>query len=145
MKVEANRLVALANAVAKRFSAAGITPQISAEVPQDLVVPSPPIDDLVVPRKPAMAFRIEAPDAEHLTGILGMDPLTTGPLDLEGNLTPADGRVKVRVDSTFGEFDAQLAASLADLQTTNDLDLELEASGPCAARGTGRIRICGSI
>ena len=46
------------------------------------------IDDLTEPRRPTLEWKLDGPAAEYLTDILGLDPVTTGPMHFEIRVEP---------------------------------------------------------
>ena len=62
--------------------------EVTAELGEIEIIANGLIDDLYDPRQPAIAASIEGPNAEYLTGILGIDPVTAGPFSFNAGITP---------------------------------------------------------
>ncbi|HSD68911.1 MAG TPA: AsmA family protein, partial [Woeseiaceae bacterium] len=91
------------------------------------------IDDLLSPRRPTGQLLLQGPNAEYLTEILGLDPITTGPLSLDTSMTPAAERMNIAARGVFGEFTLDVGGSLVSLDNWSDMDIRATASGPDAA------------
>ncbi len=104
--------------------------ELTASLGEIEIIASGLIDDLYDPRRPAVDTSVTGPNAEYLTSILGMDPVTTGPFAFEAQLAPSPDALAVLVDGTYGEFDLNLSGELADLQSLDSVDLDARATGP---------------
>ena len=88
------------------------------------------IDDLYAPMRPEINVTIEGPNAEYLTDILEIEPVTTGPFAFLASTTQAQDALAVRIEGTYGEFDLNLTGEVSDLQRPENLKLETHAEGP---------------
>ncbi|TNF78819.1 MAG: AsmA family protein, partial [Gammaproteobacteria bacterium] len=88
------------------------------------------VDDLYDIRRPEIEVTLEGPNAEYLTDILEIDPVTTGPFTIQASATEAEDALTVQVDGTYGEFDLNVTGQITDLQTPDDLSLKTHAEGP---------------
>jgi uncharacterized protein involved in outer membrane biogenesis len=116
--------------VAELIEGKNVPFQITGELGEITVAASGLIDDLYEPGRPDIEVTFEGPDAEYLTGILGIEPVTTGPFSFQASTGEAEGALAVNVDGTYGEFDLKLTAQLADLQSLDNLNLNAHAEGP---------------
>lgn len=91
------------------------------------------IDDLLAPSRPTGELALRGPNAEYLTDVLGLDPISTGPLNLDMSITPAAERMNITARGVFGEFALDASGSLVDLRTWSDMEVRAVASGPDAA------------
>ena len=83
-------------------------------------------------RRPTGSLHLRGPNAEYLTEVLGIDAITSGPLDLSASVSPQGSRLEVSVHGAFGEFAVNADGSFVDLQNASDLELRVEAAGPSA-------------
>lgn len=90
------------------------------------------IDDLLRPGRSTASLEIRGPNAEYLTNVLGLQRVTTGPLDLTATIEPAGEAMQVLLRGNFGEFTLDLNGQLANFSDLQDLDLHITASGPNA-------------
>lgn len=91
------------------------------------------IDNLAEPRKPVGQLTVSGPDAKYLTDILGIAPITQGPLNLLATMEPVAERMNLKIQGEFGEFEIDAAGSFSDLQNFDDVNIEFGAAGPDAA------------
>ena len=91
------------------------------------------IDDLLAPRRPTGQLLLQGPNAEYVTDVLGLDPITTGPLSLDTSIAPAGQRMNFTARGVFGEFTLDVSGSLVNLGNWSDLDVRASAAGPNAA------------
>ena len=91
------------------------------------------IDDLLAPRRPTGQLLLQGPNAEYLTDVLGLDPITTGPLSLDTSMAPAGQRMNFSARGVFGDFTLDVSGSLVDLGNWSDFDVRASAAGPNAA------------
>ncbi len=91
------------------------------------------IDSLTEPRKPVGQLEISGPDAKYVTDILGIEPVTRGPLDLLATMKSTTDKMNLGIQGEFGEFEIDVVGSFADLQDLEELDIEFSAGGPNAA------------
>ena len=88
------------------------------------------IDHVLVPRRPRVQIDIAGPDANYLTDILGVKPVTQGPLELSVSIEESGEQMVASVSGAFGEFDLHLDVRFQDIQELDNIDLEIEADGP---------------
>ena len=91
------------------------------------------IDSLAEPRKPTAQLKIAGPNAQYLTDVLGIAPITTGPLNLVALIEPVAEIMNVELRGEFGEFEIDVVGSLSDLQDLDELNIAFSAAGPDAA------------
>ena len=89
--------------------------------------------NLIRPRRPTISLSLQGPNAEYLTGILRLQQVTTGPLDLTASIAPVGERMQLLLNGEFGEFSLDVSGGFADLQELRDIDLRVAASGPDAS------------
>lgn len=98
-------------------------------------------DDLLSPRRPTLQLEINGPNAEYLTDVLSMEPISTGPLDLSISVQESGEQMVASLEGVFGEFDFSVDGRFKDIQALNDIHLEVSANGPeigSVIRLTGR-------
>ena len=91
------------------------------------------IDNLAEPRKPVGQLTISGPDAKYLTDVLGIAPITQGPLNLHATIEPVAEKMNLEIQGDFGEFEIDVVGSFSDLQSVDDVNIEFGAAGPDAA------------
>jgi hypothetical protein len=91
------------------------------------------LDDLTEPRYPSLELKLDGPGARYVTDILGLEPVTTGPLHFESHVEPGDQGIEIAVDGVFGEFNITLDSRLVDLQSVDTFNVMIEAEGPSLA------------
>jgi len=91
------------------------------------------IDSLAEPRKPVGHLKISGPDAKYLTNILGIAPITRGPLNLDATIEPVAEKMNLKIQGEFGEFEIDVVGSFSDLQDFGDVNIDFGAAGPDAA------------
>ena len=90
--------------------------------------------NLIRPRRPTIRLNIQGPNAEYLTGILRMQQMTTGALDLTASISPVGEKMQLLVNGEFGEFSLDATGGFVNLQELQDVDLRVAASGPDASK-----------
>ena len=88
------------------------------------------IDDLLRPSRSTASLEIRGPNAEYLTNVLGLQQVTTGPLDLTATIAPAGEVMQVLLSGDFGEFTLDVTGQLANFHDLQNMDLHIAASGP---------------
>jgi hypothetical protein len=99
------------------------------------------LDDLLSPRRPKLKIEVDGPNAQYLTDILLMKPISTGPLDLEISIEESGEQMVASLEGIFGEFNFNVNGHFQDIQELNDIHLDLSADGPdigAIIRLTGR-------
>jgi uncharacterized protein involved in outer membrane biogenesis len=91
------------------------------------------LDDRARRGRSTARLHLQGPNAEYLTGVLGLQQVTTGPLDLIATIEPAGEKTRVLLDGNFGEFALDVNAELVSLRNLQELDLHVAASGPDAS------------
>ena len=104
--------------------------QVTGAVGEISIAGSGQIDDLYEPRRPEFEMSLQGPNAEYLTDILGMDPVTTGKFVFHANADETADALMLSVEGSYGDFDLDLTSQVADLQTLDDLQLTAHAEGP---------------
>ena len=90
--------------------------------------------DLLAPSQPTIRVDIEGPSIEYLTDLLGMDRLSTGPLDVELELARFSGKTSIKVNGEVGEFALVAAGTLDHILNPQVGHLGVSISGPDASR-----------
>lgn len=90
--------------------------------------------NLIRPRRPTIRLSIKGPNAEYLTGILRVQQMTTGSLDLTASISPVGEKMQLLVNGAFGEFSLDATGGFVNLQELQDVDLRVAASGPDASK-----------
>jgi len=88
------------------------------------------IDHVLAPRRPRVRVDIDGPDANYLTDILGVEPVTNGPMELSVSIQESGEQMVASVSGAFGEFDLRLDGRFQDLQELDNIDMEIAADGP---------------
>ena len=88
------------------------------------------IDHVLAPRRPRVQIDIDGPDANYLTDILGVKPVTNGPMELSVSIEESGEQMVASVSGAFGEFDLHLDGRFQDMQKLDNIDLEFAADGP---------------
>jgi uncharacterized protein involved in outer membrane biogenesis len=96
------------------------------------------VADLWQPAQPSAALTLSGRNTEYLTGILQMEPITTGPLQLRASVGPVGDRMQITLNGAFGEFSVDANGHIDDLQSLQNINLRLAASGP-DARTVGKL------
>ena len=91
------------------------------------------IDSLAEPRMPVGQLAISGPDAKYLTDILGIAPITQGPLNLVATIEPVAEKMNLKIQGEYGQFEIDVVGSFSDLQNFDDVNIEFGAAGPDAA------------
>jgi len=91
------------------------------------------VDNLAAPRDVSARLEIDGPNAQYLTDVLDIPPVTQGPLRLLVSVIPETGRTGLNVQGEFGEFELDVTGTTADLQDLSDASVGFSASGPDAA------------
>jgi len=87
-------------------------------------------DNLLSLRRPKLQLEINGPNAQYLTDVLSMEPISTGPLDLSISVQESGEQMVASLDGVFGEFDFSVDGRFTDIQALNDIHLEVSADGP---------------
>jgi len=93
------------------------------------------VADLLEPSRPTANVKLTGPSIEYLTDVIGLQRITTGPLELDISVAPNLDRMQLNLAGTFGEFVVLANGHFANLREMTDLDLRVSASGP----DTGRV------
>ncbi|MEM8767015.1 MAG: AsmA family protein, partial [Pseudomonadota bacterium] len=91
------------------------------------------IDDLTVPRRPRIRANLSGPEARYLTDLIGLDAVTSGPIQIEVEVAPRTEDAVASIAGDFGEFRLRAEAQSADLQHLAEASLSADASGPSLA------------
>jgi uncharacterized protein involved in outer membrane biogenesis len=124
---------ATAGPFANLLDASSISYELRARVGEIEIASDARIDSLAAPRRPVGRVEITGPNATYLTDVVGIAPITTGPLDLAATLAPVDDRTELAVSGQFGEFELDATGSFTDLQDLDAANLVFDARGPNAA------------
>ena len=88
------------------------------------------IDHVLAPRRPRVQIDIHGPDANYLTDILGVKPVTNGPMEFSVSIEESGEHMVASISGEFGEFDLHLDGRFQDIQKLDNIDLEFAADGP---------------
>ena len=91
------------------------------------------LEDMINPERPTAKLYIEGPNAEYLTELLRVEPLTTGPLNLNASIAPLGETMLVAVNGKFGEFSIDSSGHVDNLKSLQNFDVRVAASGPDAS------------
>jgi len=116
----------LLDAGAVHYDLRGVLGEISIES-------SAQIDSLAEPGKPVGRLQVSGPNAKYLTDILGIDPITRGPLNLVATVEPVSDKMNLNIQGDFGEFEIDVTGSFSDLQDLDEVNIDFSAGGPNAA------------
>ena len=93
------------------------------------------IDDLVSPRQPELSFTAVGPDIDDLTRLLGLGDEGDGNIDLSGSIQrTADEALQIKANGNIGETEIESLGTVSDLQSLDNIDFDLTASGPDLGR-----------
>lgn len=92
------------------------------------------VKDLWQPEKPELTFEVSGPSLEYLTERLGIREISRGPLKFNITVAPLIDQMQFNIDGRFGEFLVLSAGTFDSLQTLNNIDLSVAASGPNTQR-----------
>jgi uncharacterized protein involved in outer membrane biogenesis len=95
------------------------------------------IADLLNPSRPTATVSLSGPKIEHLTEVLGIQQITTGPLQLDLEVKPDKDIMRLDLTGTLGEFAVHADGQFADLQKLQNIELQVSASGPDIGRIAG--------
>jgi hypothetical protein len=95
------------------------------------------VDDLFAPQQPRINLRIEGPDINHVTDMLGLPSLGEGLLDLTATVKPTDPGVNADIEGNLGPFRVSGAGRVEDLGNLENLSLGLDVEGPNLGRALG--------
>lgn len=95
------------------------------------------VADLLNPSRPTAQLNLTGPNIEYLTDILGMDRVTSGPLDLSLTVAEVGERMQLNLSGDAGEFAVLATGQFEDLQQLQNMDLQISASGPSAQTVAG--------
>ncbi|MEM1113514.1 MAG: AsmA family protein [Pseudomonadota bacterium] len=90
------------------------------------------IADLLDPSRPTLNLRLQGPNFEYLTDLLRMRRITTGPLQLDASLAPAEELMLLEVEGTAGEFEVMAHGEYRDLRELKQARVVVSAAGPSA-------------
>ncbi len=91
------------------------------------------IDNLAEPRKPVGQLEVSGPNAKYLTDVLGIAPVTRGPLNLVATIEPIGDKMNLLIQGNFGEFEIDVVGSFSDLQELDEVNIDFRTEGPNAA------------
>jgi uncharacterized protein involved in outer membrane biogenesis len=93
------------------------------------------IDSLADPRRPALTFSATGPDINDVFAIAGVDANGEGDISLTGSLAAAGtGPLELSVEGNAGQLDINAAGTFSDLRDLENVELQLQASGPDLSR-----------
>ena len=79
---------------------------------------------------PEVTFELSAPEIRSVLTDVGLPAITSGPVDLRGNLDQLDPGLKLDVTGSVGGFNIDLHATLDDAERFEGLVTRFDASGP---------------
>ncbi|MEH6588951.1 MAG: AsmA family protein [Halioglobus sp.] len=89
-------------------------------------------DDLLAPYQPTANLAFTSPAIEGIFETLGIEPITSGPLDLQLSLVPQLHGVDLALTGALGEFNVGTHGKISDFQKLEKVELEFTADGPDA-------------
>ena len=125
-------LEATAGPVLQLIDFAAVTFTVAARLGEIELNGKAAVADLWQPAQPSALLTLSGPNAEYLTGILQLEPITTGPLELRATVGPVGDKMQIGLNGAFGEFALDANAHVDNLRSLQDVDLRLAASGPDA-------------
>jgi hypothetical protein len=94
------------------------------------------LDDVISPRQPSIDLRIEGPEIDHVTDMLGLSSLGSGTLDLDGSLKPAGDGLAAHIEGNLGRYRVSADGAFSDLADLDELDFDAQIEGPNLGRVT---------
>jgi hypothetical protein len=88
------------------------------------------IDALAAPARPSFELTVTGPELSELTGMLGIEGLGEGPLDLEFSAAPGERTLDLKAIGRLGPLQVDAAAFVPSLQDTSNAQLDAHISGP---------------
>ncbi len=88
--------------------------------------------DLFETNRPTARLEVAGPSVEYLTDVLGIERITSGPLDVSLTIEPAGEDIQFSLSGDMGEFAVMAAGRFDDLQRLERVDVEFSARGPSA-------------
>jgi len=122
-----------AGSFANLLSAGQVHYDLDGDIGEISISSNAQIDSLAEPREPVGHLNISGPDAKYLTDVLGIAPITQGPLDLVATIEPVADKMNLKILGEFGEFEIDVLGSFSDLQEFDDVNIDFSAAGPNAA------------
>jgi hypothetical protein len=93
------------------------------------------IDSVLSPSRPSLAFSASGPDINELFAIAEIDATGEGDIQLSGSLHASDtDPLVLNIEGNVGRLEIEASGEFSDLQNLEDVDLELQASGPALGR-----------
>ncbi|HNP35484.1 MAG TPA: AsmA family protein [Woeseiaceae bacterium] len=89
-------------------------------------------DDLLKPARPVANVKLHGPDFDYLAHVLGLTPVSPGPLTFELQIEPEDAQMRVKLAGQFGEFEIGASGTFDNLQSLHAGQLSVNADGPNA-------------
>ncbi len=103
------------------------------------------IDDVGSPLESTVRVQLQAPDSAYLQARLGLEDLGSGPVQLDGQVMPAeDGRgIQAELKGQVGSFGVKASGQLANPAEMEKLSAKIEVSGPDLGLAGGLVSIAG--
>ncbi len=131
-------LEATAGPVLQLIDYRAVTFTVAASLGEIELNGSAAVADLWQPAQPSASLTLTGPNAEYLTGILHLEPITTGPLDVKLSVGPVGDNMRIDLNGAFGEFAVDVSGHVDSLRSLQEVDLRVAASGP-DARTVGKL------
>jgi uncharacterized protein involved in outer membrane biogenesis len=88
------------------------------------------IDDLSAPQQPELSLQLDAPDANEVADMFGLDRKVNGDIKLTFQVLPADTGVEITAGGRWGRTNLDLRGSVSDLVNLDGLKLVASGGGP---------------
>ena len=92
------------------------------------------LDDVLDPRQPSFDLRIEGPEIDHVTEMLGLSSLGNGTLDLDASLKRVDDGLEANVKGNLGRYQISADSAFSNLAEPDRLDFDARIDGPNLGR-----------
>ena len=91
------------------------------------------MDDLTRPRRPTFSIKLQGPNVDDITSMLGTEDLGTGQFSLAARGQQIDGHYEAGIHGSIGDISLAITAQAADYLQTEEVDLQLAVNGPSLA------------
>jgi len=88
------------------------------------------IDDLLKPKRPKFNIKLQGPDVDEITAMLGVEDLGTGQFSLVARGEEVNGRYNAGIHGSVGDVSLGISAQASDLLGLDEVDLNLAVNGP---------------
>jgi uncharacterized protein involved in outer membrane biogenesis len=88
------------------------------------------IDSLTDPQRPHFELRIQGPNIDDLTRMIGLPDYGTGDVDLDAKIIPGEEHIRVDIAGNIGQFTINANGQISELSRNADVDFKFDVSGP---------------